>query len=613
MQNLSLKISEEPALGNRQSPPVEDMNIVITGHVDHGKSTIIGRLLADTGSLPQGKLELVREFCRRNAKPFEYAFLLDALKNERAQGITIDAARCFFKTAKRRYIIIDAPGHIEFLKNMVTGASRAEAALLVIDATEGVRENSRRHGYMLRMLGIRQVAVLINKMDLVNYAAAAFQDIVSAYGEYLKQIAIRPTAFIPVSGMAGDNIAAASARLNWYTGPTVLAALDGFVTEKPPRDKPFRLPVQGVYKFTRGGDNRRIVAGTIQSGVLRVGDEVIFYPAGKKSRVATLETFNGKPGAEAGWATGFTLAEQIYVKRGDIAALTHETQPRVGSRIKVNLFWLGREPLVPQKKFCLKLGSDRVDAKIETMIRVSDAASLKPLLKNEVGRHEVAECILQLERMIAFDPAGELAQTGRFVIVANYEIAGGGIILGAMDDRQNKTRVQVTVPDYQWKKSGLSPTERVKRFKQKPVLLLITGPRAADKHAVAAALERELFNEGRLVYFFGSADPYYEEEIDCENNNRDCREDRFRRLAETARLMLDAGLILITVVGELTGDDLALLKMVVAEEMIKTVRIGGRITAASAVDWIVPEADSTRQAVAALKEFLREGRILLKR
>ena len=188
----------------------EDMNIVIVGHVDHGKSTLIGRLLADTGTLPQGKLEQVKETCRRNSKPFEYAFLLDALKDERSQGITIDTARSFFKTDKRKYIIIDAPGHIEFLKNMITGASRAEAALLVIDAKEGIRENSRRHGYMLSMLGISQIVVLVNKMDLVDYDKKIYDDIVSEYSEFLNKINITPMMFIPISAMQGDNIAVKS-------------------------------------------------------------------------------------------------------------------------------------------------------------------------------------------------------------------------------------------------------------------------------------------------------------------------------------------------------------------------------------------------------------------
>src|SRR5579863_2383868 len=201
----------------------EQMNVVIVGHVDHGKSTLVGRLLADTGSLPEGKLESVKANCKRNAKPFEYAFLLDALKDEQAQGITIDTARSFFKSSKRDYIIIDAPGHIEFLKNMISGAARAEAAVLIIDAKEGVRENSRRHGYILSMLGVRQVIVCVNKMDLVDRSEAHFKKIEKEYREFLASIsAVSPKQFIPVSAVNGENLAARSAKMPWYKGPTLL-------------------------------------------------------------------------------------------------------------------------------------------------------------------------------------------------------------------------------------------------------------------------------------------------------------------------------------------------------------------------------------------------------
>jgi bifunctional enzyme CysN/CysC len=270
----------------------EFMNIVIVGHVDHGKSTVIGRLLADTDSLPEGKLEQVRENCRRNSKPFEYAFLLDALKDERSQGITIDAARCFFKSKKRNYLILDAPGHVEFLKNMVTGASNAEAALLVIDAKEGIMENSTRHGYLLSMLGIRQIAVLVNKMDLVDYDRSVYEDIKKNYSDFLEKIGIKASCFIPVSGFQGDNITERSENMPWYDGDTVLERLDLFETAGLPIDMPFRMPVQGVYKFTQDGDDRRIVAGTVETGKLKVGDTVIFYPSGKKSKVKTIEAFN---------------------------------------------------------------------------------------------------------------------------------------------------------------------------------------------------------------------------------------------------------------------------------------------------------------------------------
>ena len=428
------------------APSQERMPIVIAGHVDHGKSTIIGRLLADTGSLPEGKLEQVRASCERNARPFEYAFLLDALKDEQAQGITIDSARVFFKSARRYYIIIDAPGHIEFLKNMVTGAARAEAGLLVIDAHEGVQENSRRHGYMMSMLGIRQIAVLVNKMDLVEYDRQVFEGIVAEYSAFLQQIDIQPTYFIPVSGREGDNVARAGTNMPWYDGFSVLQVLDEFQAPRLPVDGAFRMAVQGVYKFTQHGDDRRIVAGTVQSGTLRVGDEVVFYPSGKKSHVRSIEAFGSPPQsrARAGETTGFTLSEQIFVSRGELVTLASEPHPKVTSLIRTNLFWLGKDPLVKNRDYALKLGTCRVLMRLDEVHRLIDASDLSAQSNAQhINRHDVADCTLKLQRAIAFDLAEDIAATSRFVVVDGFEIRGGGIIREALQDQQAWVREKV--------------------------------------------------------------------------------------------------------------------------------------------------------------------------
>lgn len=414
----------------------EDMNIVIVGHVDHGKSTVIGRLLADTGSLPDGKLEQVKENCRRNSKPFEYAFLLDALKDEQAQGITIDSARCFFKTKKRDYIIIDAPGHIEFLKNMISGAARAEAALLVIDAHEGIQENSRRHGYMVSMLGVKQVAVLVNKMDLVNFDKKVYDDVIREYSEFLNKINVTPVFFIPISAVLGDNIAEKSQKMHWYKGTTVLEALDQLENAKLSDDKPFRMPVQDVYKFTKDKDNRRIVAGTVETGVLKVGDEVVFYPSGKKTRVKSIEAFNKEKQEEvsAGTATGFTTTEQIYTRRGEIATIRGEQKPKVGTLINVKLFWLGKKPMETNKKYYLKIGTAKAEVVVTEITNVLDASNLSSEKKETVNRNDVAECIMKSLKPIAFDLSNELIETSRFVVIDDYEIVGGGIIVEALED-----------------------------------------------------------------------------------------------------------------------------------------------------------------------------------
>ncbi len=589
------------------------MNIVIVGHVDHGKSTVIGRLLADTHSLPEGKLEQIRAQCELNSKPFEYAFLLDALKDEQAQGITIDAARVFFQSRLRPYLILDAPGHIEFLKNMITGAARAEAALLVIDAAEGVQENSRRHGYMVSMLGVRQLAVVVNKMDLVGWDRAVYERIVREYGAFLDQVGTRPSAFIPVSGRGGDNIADRSGNLDWYEGPTVLDALDAFRSEPAPVHRPFRMPVQDVYKFTKQGDDRRIVSGTIDSGAVKVGDPVIFYPSGKKSRVKSIEGFNrsSQARAEAGWAVGFTLQEQIYITRGELATIETEPRPQVTTRLRVSLFWLGKEPMVKRKEYLLKLGSARVTARLEEVLRVMDASTLDTAeQRTAVQRHDVAECVLKLDRAIACDLAADIPSTSRFVIVDDFEIRGGGIIREALPDRQASVRDRVLLRNYKWEPSIIQPEHRAEKYNQKAALILITGEHESDRKGVAKALEGKLFDDGKVVYFLGIGSVLYGVDADIERKPEN-RLEHMRRLAEVANLMLDAGIILVVAAAELTQDDLEVIKTAVQPDWIETVWTGDTITTDLACDLHLP-GGAVPEAVDRLKAHLQDKGIIFR-
>ncbi len=540
----------------------ESMNIVIVGHVDHGKSTVIGRLLADTQSLPEGKLDQVKETCRRNAKPFEYAFLLDALKEEQAQGITIDTARVFFKTDKRKYIIIDAPGHIEFLKNMVTGAARAEAALLVIDANEGVMENSKRHGYLLSMLGIKQVVILVNKMDLIGYSQARFDQITEEYKAFLAEIGVEADAFIPISGFEGDNVAVSSDKMPWFKGMTVLEKLDVLSNKKDTENQIFRMPVQGIYKFTAGGDDRRIVAGTIDTGKIRIGDEVVFYPSGKKSKVKSIERFNAPKMLEdqAGSATGFTLEEQIYITRGELACLTGETKPEIASTIKTKLFWLGRENLSTGKSYFLKIGTQKIKAELESVVNVLDAASLTATTRQYVKRHEVAEVILRLDKEIAFDKAENLIETSRFVIIDDYEISGGGIIVSAPEDT-GAAKNRYANPGIKWVEGSVTKEDRMQRSGQKPVLVLISGEKQVNKLDLVTALEKELFDLGKPVLGLTSEGIFE-------------RRESLYKLAELTNILLYAGHIVLTAVDELTESDLKILETVLQPDEIKIIWIG---------------------------------------
>lgn len=561
----------------------EHMNIVIVGHVDHGKSTIIGRLLADTGSLPQGKLEQIKEMCRKNAKPFEYAFLLDALKDERSQGITIDTARSFFKTDKRKYIIIDAPGHIEFLKNMITGASRADAALLVIDAAEGVKENSRRHGYMLSMLGIKQVCVLVNKMDIVGYKQEVYDSIVKEYDDFLSQIGIKAEGFIPVSGMAGDNIAKKSDNMPWYQAHTVLTVLDAFIASKPLNSLPFRMPVQDVYKFTNDADDRRIIAGTVESGDLKAGDEVVFYPSGKKTHVNKIEPmseFNDSVNASAGYATGFTMTEQIYVKRGELCVKADQKPPLIGKHMKVSLFWLGKNPMEKNKRYFLKTGTMKAECYLESIISVLDASTLKKIEKDQIDKYDVADCIISTSKLCAFDNVLNIAATGRFVIVDEYEISGGGIFTETVDNLHRYEKAKLMLREGKWEHGYVTLQERIDRNAITPALIILTGAKDTNKKLFAKALERSLFDQGKNAYYLGIGSVIYGLNADInppgEKENRSG--ENIRRLAEAANILLDTGMILIVTASDLTKYDIETIKLVTKNDNTLVFWLGNECT-----------------------------------
>lgn len=452
--------------------------VVIVGHVDHGKSTLVGRLLADCGALPEGRLERVRALCERTSKPFEYAFLLDALKDEQAQGITIDVARVFFRSRRRPYVLLDAPGHREFLRNMVTGATTADAAVLVVDARDGVGETSRRHATVLSLLGIRQVAVVVNKMDLVGWRREAFDAVRAELAAFLARLGVQPAAMIPASAREGAMLVTRAAALDWHAGPTVLEALDAFTPETPSSDAPFRLPVQDIYKFTRHGDDRRIVAGTIETGVVQPGDVLLFHPSGQRARVKALEAF-ARPApscAVAGEAVGLTLDDDLYLQRGDLAVREGEMPPVVSARLRASVFWLGRQPLAPGRSYHVRLGTARVPAALTRVMRVMDAATLEATDGREVPRHAVADVELTLARPIACDVHARLAGTGRFVIVDDYEIAGGGLVLEALPP---------------------AATDAVRPAR--PAVIWLTGLPGAGKSTIADGLVRQLEQDGHRV------------------------------------------------------------------------------------------------------------------
>lgn len=402
------------------------MNVVLVGHVDHGKSTLVGRLFHDTDSIPAARREAIARVCEEAGKPFELAFLLDALEEERDQGITIDTTQARFHTEARDYVLIDAPGHKEFLKNMISGAAAADAAVLLIDAAEGVQEQSRRHGYLLHLLGIRQVLVAINKMDLVGYARDAFARVRAEYLTFLEQLGVTPRAVVPISAREGDNVTSRGERMPWYDGPTVLEALDGFAARPPRWRQPLRLVVQDVYKF----DHRRIIAGRVESGQLAEGDTILFSPSGQQARVKSIERWQShRDGpAEAGESVGITLSEPLFVERGEVVSHMENT-PIVGPQIHARLFWLGDRHLWPGRPYVLKLATQEVPCHVSGIGSVVDTASLVARAQREVARNEVATVTLLLKHPIAWDPFERVIETGRFVLVDQTDVSGGGIAL----------------------------------------------------------------------------------------------------------------------------------------------------------------------------------------
>ena len=405
----------------------EVLNIVVVGHVDHGKSTVIGRLLHDTHSLPEGTIDKVKRIAKETGKPFEYAYLLDAFEEEQKQGITIDITQIQFATEKREYVIIDAPGHKEFLKNMISGAANAEAALLIIDAKEGVQEQSKRHAYILSLLGIKKVYVILNKMDLVGYSQEIFEEVKACMSEFLGDLGVFPLSYIPVSAFYGENILTPSDKMPWFKGDSIISAIDVIKKDKGIEEKSLRFPIQDVYKF----DDRRIIAGRIESGTLKVGDEIRIYPDGKKTTVKSIEHWVDRDKKEivsAGESVGITVTDEFFNKRGEIIS-TIDNPPNVTNSFRANIFWMGKNDLVKNKKYKIKLATQEVEAEIEDIIRVVDASSLDTDKEvNKVILNDVAEVIIKTKESLVFDIFSESNITGRFVIVDGYDVAGGGII-----------------------------------------------------------------------------------------------------------------------------------------------------------------------------------------
>jgi bifunctional enzyme CysN/CysC len=485
---VAMNMIVQPAISTTQSGSRPLIRIVIVGHVDHGKSTLVGRLLHETGSLPEGKLEMLKAVSARRGMPFEWSFLLDALQTERDQGITIDTTQIRFRTDARNIVLIDAPGHAEFLRNMITGASQADGAVLIIDAQEGVRDQTRRHGYLLHLLGIKQVAVVVNKMDRVGFASARFNEIEAEISAHLSGLGIAPTAIIPISARDGDGVAVATSRMSWYRGPTVVEALDALTPALPLAALPLRLPVQAIYKF----DDRRIVAGRVESGALASGDEIIIMPAGKVAKIRSVEGWPDTPlfaPLGAGRSVGITLDRELFIERGDIIAHVGKN-PRDTRRLRARIFWLHERPLAKGDLILVRLGTREARATVVAIEKAVDPGDLASRESSSIARNHVGEIDISLAQPIAADPYSDNPRTGRLVIEVSGRIAGGGLVL-SVDAGQRAVPVDI-VPVA----SALRAEERSARFRHNGAVVWLTGLPGAGKSTLARALERRLFTRG---------------------------------------------------------------------------------------------------------------------
>ena len=537
---------------------LNQFKVVIVGHVDHGKSTLIGRLLYDTNSLPEGKYDELQEICkRRGTDALEWSFVLDAFQAERDQAITIDTTQIWFSTEERDYVIIDAPGHREFLKNMVSGAAAADAAILVVDAAEGVREQTKRHAYLLSLLGLRQIAVVINKMDMVEHDTEVFADVSKQVDEYLKSIGLTASFIVPISAREGDMIAQRGPKklqedgssieqdsnMDWYKGKTLVNVLDAFEYECPPLSRALRFPVQDVYRF----NEERILVGRVETGMINKGDKILFSPTNEEAEVTAIKTWPEDPSkvqAGAGEVIGITLDERIFVERGHIGSHV-KNPPMLSNVFRSNLFWLSAKPLKVGNTYKVRYGTLEATVTVQSIDMVIDTNDLGQNEKaGELGKNAVGEVTFRAQEMLPIDPYTDNQKLGRMVIYDGYDIAGGGAINmeGYPDQRMNANPVSENIYAVD---SFVQENDRANNKGHYGGIFWFTGLSGAGKSTLAMAVERALFEKGYHSYVLDGDNVRHGLNADLGFAPED-RTENIRRVGEVASLMADAGLVVIS-------------------------------------------------------------------
>jgi bifunctional enzyme CysN/CysC len=512
------------------------LRFLTCGSVDDGKSTLIGRLLYDSKMIFEDQLAALEADSKKvgtQGGDIDFALLVDGLAAEREQGITIDVAYRFFSTDKRKFIVADTPGHEQYTRNMVTGASTADAAVILIDARKGVLTQSRRHSYLVSLLGIRHVVLAINKMDLVDWSQARFDEIVADYTAFAAQIGIKDFTAIPMSALKGDNITEPSEKSPWYKGPALMRWLEEAPVEDDLRGKPFRMPVQWV---NRPNLDFRGFSGLIASGVVRPGDKLKALPSGRESTVDRIVTFTGDlDEAVAGQSVTLTLKDEIDVSRGDVLAASADP-PAVADQFETTLVWFDDEPMLPGRPYLMKLGTRVVSAQVAEPKYKINVNSLEHLAATRLELNEIGVCNLSTDAPIAFDAYAENKDLGGFILIdrISNRTVGAGMLHFALRRSQN----------IHWQALDVDKQTRSASKGQKARVVWLTGLSGAGKSTIANLVEKRLHVEGRHTYLLDGDNVRHGLNKDLGFTEED-RVENIRRVAEVAKLMVDAGLIVL--------------------------------------------------------------------
>ena len=514
------------------------LRFITCGSVDDGKSTLIGRLLYESKMLFEDQLTALEADSRKmgtQGEALDFALLVDGLTAEREQGITIDVAYRFFSTDRRKFIVADTPGHEQYTRNMVTGASTAEVAVLMVDARKGILTQTRRHSYLVSLLGIRQIVVAINKMDLVDYSEKVFQAICDEYAPFARKLGIEHVTYIPMSAFRGDNITEPSENTPWYHGTTLMGYLETVpVDEERLQKQPFRFPVQWV---NRPNLDFRGFAGTVSGGIVKAGDPIRVQPSGRTSRVARIVTASGDlEHAVAGQSVTLTLADEVDVSRGDVLSGT-DAPPECADQFETTLVWMHDEPMLPGRGYLLKIGNRTVSAQVTDIKYQVDVNTMEHLAAKQLALNAIGVCNLSLDRQIPFDPYTENRDTGGYILIDRMtnNTVGAGMLHFALRRSQNIHMQHVDV----------DKAARAALKRQRPCVLWFTGLSGAGKSAIANAVEKRLHAMGRHTYILDGDNVRHGLNKDLGFTSAD-RVENIRRVGEVCRLMADAGLIVIT-------------------------------------------------------------------